>query len=103
MWEELKDWVRNKRDVLKELGWENDSDLEEPSIRRKFDTLLKRYQGWVPRLAHFSIGSWSAYPFPDQRYAYSNILLVLVDGIGMGFTIKGAAVKGGAYRRGENA
>jgi hypothetical protein len=45
MWEELKDWVRNKRDVLKELGWENDSDLEEPSIRRKFDTLLNRYQG----------------------------------------------------------
>jgi len=45
MWEEMKDWVRNKRDVLKELGWENDSDLEEPSIRRKFETLLKRYQG----------------------------------------------------------
>jgi len=45
MWEELKDWVRNKNDVLKELGWENDSDLEEPNIRRKFETLLERYQG----------------------------------------------------------
>jgi hypothetical protein len=45
MWEELKDWVRNKKDALKELGWENDGDLEEPSIRRKFETLLERYQG----------------------------------------------------------
>jgi hypothetical protein len=45
MWEELKDWVRNKSDVLKELGWENDDDLEEPSIRRKFEALLAGYQG----------------------------------------------------------
>jgi hypothetical protein len=45
MWEELKDWVRNKRDVLKELAWEDDGDLEEPNIRRKFEKLLERYQG----------------------------------------------------------
>jgi hypothetical protein len=45
MWEELKDWVRNKSGFLKELGWDNDDDLEEPSIRRKFETLLERYQG----------------------------------------------------------
>lgn len=45
MWEELKDWVRNKKDLLKSLGWENDGDSEEPSIRRKFEALLERYQG----------------------------------------------------------
>jgi hypothetical protein len=45
MWEELKDWVRNRKDVLKELGWENDNDLEETSIRRKYETLLERFQG----------------------------------------------------------
>lgn len=45
MWEELKDWVRNKTSTLKELGWEDDEDLEEHSIRRKFEKLLEKYQG----------------------------------------------------------
>jgi hypothetical protein len=45
MWEELKDWVRNRKDLLKELGWENDSDLEETNIRRKYQTLLERFRG----------------------------------------------------------
>jgi len=45
MWEELKDWLRNKMDVLEKFGWENDGDTEEPDIRQKFETLLERYQG----------------------------------------------------------
>jgi len=45
MWEELKDWARNKADVLRELGWDNDDNLEEPSIRRNFEALLEKYQG----------------------------------------------------------
>lgn len=45
MWEELKDWVRNKKGTLKELGWESDGDLEEPNIRHRFEALLEKYQG----------------------------------------------------------
>lgn len=44
MWEELKDWVRNKHDALKQLSWEDDGDLEEANVRRKFEKLLDRYQ-----------------------------------------------------------
>ena len=42
MWEELKDWSRNRKDQLKELGWE-DEDLEVQS-RRRFEQLVERYQ-----------------------------------------------------------
>lgn len=45
MWEELKDWVRNKSNVLKQLGWDSNGDLEEPNVRRKFEKLLDRYRG----------------------------------------------------------
>lgn len=45
MWEELKDWVRNKSDALRQLGWESDGDLEELNVRRKFEKLLDTYRG----------------------------------------------------------
>lgn len=46
MWEELKDWVRNKKDALKELGWDEDEDedMTELSVRLRFEKLLERYQ-----------------------------------------------------------
>lgn len=44
MWDELKDWLRNKPDMLRDLGWDSDGDKEEPKIRRKFEALLDRYQ-----------------------------------------------------------
>lgn len=50
MWEELKDWVRNKGDRLKDLGWDDDDTLE-PNTRRKYEALLERYQEWVCKMA----------------------------------------------------
>lgn len=51
MWEELKDWVRNKGDRLKDLGWDDDDDTLEPNTRRKYEALLERYQEWVCKMA----------------------------------------------------
>lgn len=51
MWEELKDWVRNKADVLTELGWDDEvvggDSEEENHVRLRFERLLKRYERQV--------------------------------------------------------
>lgn len=47
MWEELKDRIRNKKDELKQYGWEDDEELEELQSRKKFERLVERYQGFV--------------------------------------------------------
>ena len=46
MWEELKDWVRNKGDALTELGWDDEviGDQEDNHVRLRFERLLKRYE-----------------------------------------------------------
>lgn len=45
MWEELKDWVRNKADVLSELGWDDEViGDEDDHVRSRFERLLKRYE-----------------------------------------------------------
>ncbi|KAF7964764.1 hypothetical protein HWV62_3146 [Athelia sp. TMB] len=43
MWDELKDWLRNKPDRVKALGWEDEGE-EGPEIRWKFEALLETYQ-----------------------------------------------------------
>lgn len=43
MWDELKDWLRNKPEQVKTLGWEDEGE-EGQEIRRKFDALLDAYQ-----------------------------------------------------------
>ena len=49
MWEELKDWVRNKADTLTELGWDDEviGDQEDNHVRLRFERLLKRYERCV--------------------------------------------------------
>ena len=75
MWEELKDWVRNKSDVLEELGWESDGDSEELNVRRKFEKLLERYQGYVIAFPSIFLLSLSVLcPF-TQGHAYADIFL----------------------------
>jgi hypothetical protein len=47
MWEELKDRLRNKKDQLKQFGWDDDEELEELQSRSKFERIIERYRGWV--------------------------------------------------------
>jgi hypothetical protein len=47
MWEQLKDRVRNRPTELKELGWDDDDELEEMVARKKFETLVQRYRECV--------------------------------------------------------
>jgi len=44
MWEELVDRMRNRPTELRELGWENDFELNELESRAKFEVLLERYK-----------------------------------------------------------
>lgn len=45
MWDELKDWLRNKSDQAKALGWDDDGEEPEgPEIRLKFEALLETYR-----------------------------------------------------------
>jgi hypothetical protein len=45
MWEELKDRIRNRREELVHLGWDDDEELDEyPESRKKFEKLIERYQ-----------------------------------------------------------
>ena len=47
MWEELKDRIRNKKDQLKQFGWDDDEELEELQSRNKFERIVERYRRWV--------------------------------------------------------
>jgi hypothetical protein len=44
MWEELKDWVLNKKSGLKAFGWDDDEELSELQSRSKFDLLIGRFK-----------------------------------------------------------
>ena len=44
MWEELGDRMRNRPNELRELGWENDPELNGMDDRARFEVLVERYK-----------------------------------------------------------
>ena len=65
MWDELKYRIRNKSESLAPYGWDDDEDFEETHNRHKFETLIQRYQSYVPLpllQRHFAYN-----PYSDMR------------------------------------
>ncbi|KZT30805.1 hypothetical protein NEOLEDRAFT_1153257 [Neolentinus lepideus HHB14362 ss-1] len=69
MWEELKDRIRNRKESLRALGWEDDEELEGlKQSRQKFERLVERYRSDM----HARLGLWHSlsqigWPLPPRE------------------------------------